>query len=118
MKALNKITVVFLCVSLIFGAALLLTARVSLKELRAIAVLENHTQIKGDVNGDGVADEKDLTELKTLIFHHLFKGEVVDSSADVNKDGKYDMRDIISMKKILKIIPTSSSNWTPPTPED
>jgi len=53
--------------------------------------------VRGDVNGDGVVDERDLTTLRGIILGL----DGVAENADCNGDGKIDARDITTIKRII-----------------
>ena len=53
--------------------------------------------VRGDVNGDGVVDERDLTTLRGIILGL----DGVAENADCNRDGKIDALDITTIKRII-----------------
>ncbi len=56
--------------------------------------------IPGDVNGDGKANNKDVTRLKRYLkFHDV---EIVEAAGDVNGDGKINNKDVTRLKRYLK----------------
>jgi hypothetical protein len=50
------------------------------------------TTVKGDVNGDGVADAADVESVLSVIFGSAIVSE---SSYDVNGDGNVDIADVV-----------------------
>ena len=61
---------------------------------------EDHSQpgLKGDVNGDGEVDVRDITELIDIIMN---SGQ--STAADVNNDGDIDVRDITELIDIIMV---------------
>lgn len=66
-------------------------------EILAKAVAEVVTP-KGDLNGDGTVDEKDLELLRKYL---VSDGKITLSAADLNSDGKIDCIDLILLRKKL-----------------
>ena len=52
----------------------------------------------GDVNGDGVVDNKDLVRLRKYLADPDTT-EIVFANADVNLDGEVDNKDLVRMRK-------------------
>ncbi len=65
--------------------------------MEQVTLFENQTWIKGDVNGDGEVDVRDITALIDVIMN-----SVTDNPrADVNEDADIDVRDITALIDII-----------------
>ena len=66
----------------------------------ADATVYAHWRLPGDINGDGVVNNKDLTRLQRYIKYHNV--DVVELNLDVNGDGKINNKDLTRLQLYLK----------------
>ena len=59
-----------------------------------------HWRLPGDINGDGVVNNKDQTRLQRYIKYHNV--DVVELNLDVNGDGKINNKDLTRLQRYLK----------------
>ncbi|MBQ5398520.1 MAG: hypothetical protein IIU14_03670 [Ruminococcus sp.] len=62
--------------------------------------------VKGDVNGDGIFDVRDVTMIKRYVVKLITFTEEQIRIADVNRDGAIDVRDATKMQRIIAKIDT------------
>ena len=59
--------------------------------------------MKGDINLDGIINEKDIAELKKYIAGASDR-EIIERIGDLNGDGKVNSRDLTVLKKLIKAL--------------
>lgn len=57
--------------------------------------------IRGDVNGDGRVNSKDLSALKKYMVNLISDEEICKKGADLNNDGRHNSRDVSELKKLF-----------------
>lgn len=55
--------------------------------------------VKGDVNGDGIIDIRDLVKVQKHISEVSLLNSTFNKAADINGDGKIDVRDLVKVQK-------------------
>lgn len=58
-------------------------------------------KVPGDVNGDGIVDERDVKKLQEAIAEIIKLDSRCFENADINEDGKLNMLDVITLQKLI-----------------
>ena len=70
-----------------------------LKIYNEVILTHEREEISGDINGDGIVDEKDKDLLRKVIMGTYIPSEKELLRCDVNNDGTIDQRDIVWLEK-------------------
>ena len=66
----------------------------------AAGTLTEGQQIRGDCNGDGAINMKDVLALRKIIAGLAVEG-YVEAAADVTADGSVNMKDVLQLRKFV-----------------
>jgi len=61
--------------------------------------VSTETKIQGDINGDGVLNDEDLSILKNALIGNVSGYD--NSALDVNEDGEVNVKDIVRLKNLI-----------------
>jgi len=61
--------------------------------------VSTETKIQGDINGDGVLNDDDLSILKNALLGNVTGYD--NSALDVNEDGEVNVKDVARLKKLI-----------------